>query len=81
MAGFSEIPAIPQNETVTNLHGLKMLVVFTQGNLFLASSLLISCTNLLRKLVVSITVIHCCSVVLMHYNYLLIQVSKPLEKD
>lgn len=43
--------AAAQNETVTNLHGLKMLAKHKQSNPFYTSSLLISCTNLLRKLV------------------------------
>lgn len=52
--------AVAQNETVTNLHGLKMLATYTQSNLFVVSSMLISCTKLLRKLEVWFKVLYIC---------------------
>ncbi|HNL29178.1 MAG TPA: hypothetical protein PKL94_04320 [Saprospiraceae bacterium] len=52
--------AVAQNETVTSLHGLKMLPIYSQSNLFVVSSLLISCTKLLRKLAVCFKVLYLC---------------------
>lgn len=52
--------AVAQNETVTSLHGLKMLALNTQSNLIVASFLLICCTKLLRKLAVWVKVLYLC---------------------
>lgn len=49
------------NETVTNLHGFKMLAAYTKSIHPATSSLLINSTKLLRKLVLSFKFLYLCT--------------------